>query len=810
MDRRYVCIHGHFYQPPRENPWLEWVELQDSAYPYHDWNERVTAECYAPNTAARILDPEGYIVAIVNNYARISFNFGPTLLYWMEAHRPDVYRAIQEADRIGQDRFSGHGPALAQAYNHMILPLAHPRDRRTQVLWGLRDFEHRFGRPPEGLWLPETAVDVGTLEILAEFGLRFTILAPHQARRVRRIGEPQWHDVSGGRIDPTMPYLCRLPSGRTIVLFFYDGPIARDVAFGDLLRSGEAFARRLLDAFPASDDRPRLVHIATDGETYGHHHRFGDMALAYALDFIEKHALARLTVYGEFLERFPPTHEVEIIENTSWSCAHGVERWRSDCGCRTGVHPEWTQAWRAPLRAAMDWLRDTLAPLYEQAMRAYVRDPWQARDDYIDVILDRSVDRVEAFLARHAVRELRRDEKVRVLKLLELQRNAMLMFTSCGWFFEDISGLETVQVLLYAARAIQLAEEALGVSLESDFLEYLERAPSNVPAFRNGARVYETLVRPARLDLLRVGAHYAIASLWEETSEAASALYSYTVERKAYDRRTAGRQTLAIGQIRLTSRVTWEEGLISFAALYLGDHHLNGGVRASMDEATFAAMHQEIGSAFDRGDLTGVLHLMEKYFGSHHYSLGHLFRDDQRRIVGRILQTTIEEVEQTLRQVYTDHRGLMEFLRSLRMPLPRVLAATATFVLNREIRSALEDPDRPWDDLEALIEEAHRWDVDLDRPTLRYLASRRLESIMEQVAARPGDPAPIEQAERALTLFRRLALDLDLWRVQNIYFTVARQVRPAVRERADRGDPQARRWLDGLDRLGEALRVRVR
>jgi len=806
---RYVCIHGHFYQPPRENPWLEWVELQDSAYPYHDWNERVTAECYAPNTAARILDPEGYIVAIVNNYARISFDFGPTLLSWMEVRRPDVYRAIVEADRMGQERFSGHGPAIAQVYNHMVMPLAHPRDRRTQVLWGIRDFERRFGRAPEGMWLPETAVDVPTLEVLAEFGIRFTILAPHQARRVRRVGERSWHDVSGGRIDPTVPYLCRLPSGRTIVLFFYDGPIARDVAFGGLLSNGEAFARRLLGAFPPSDDRPRLVHIATDGETYGHHHRFGDMALAYALHFIEKSALARLTVYGEFLERCPPTHEVEIVENTSWSCAHGVERWRSDCGCNTGAHPGWTQAWRAPLREAMDWLRDTLAPLYEQAMRSYMRDPWQARDDYVDVVLDRSVANVEAFLARHAVRDLSRDEKVRVFKLLELQRHAMLMFASDAWFFDEISGLEAVQGLMHAGRVIQLAEEALGVALESGFLERLERAPSNVPAFRNGAHVYETFVRPARLDLLRVGAHYAIVSLFEEAPGASSTLYCYTVEREVYDRWTAGRPALAVGRVRLTSRVTWEEGRISFAVLHWGDHNLNGGVRASMDETVFEAMRRDIQTAFERGDLPGVLRQMGRYFGSDHYSLGHLFRDDQRRVVGRILQATIEEVEGVLRRIYDDRYALMQFLHGLRMPLPRVLAVTVAFVLDREIRSVLEDPRRPLEDLEALVEEVQRWGVDLDRTTLSYLASRRIDQIMAQAAARPEDPSALESAERALDLFRRLSLDVDLWRAQNVYFDLARRVRPAVRARADRGDPQARRWLDGFDRLGKALRVRV-
>ena len=335
---RYICIHGHFYQPPRENPWLETVEVQDSAYPYHDWNERITAECYAPNTAVRIVDGQNRIVRIVNNFARISFNFGPTLLAWLERADPDVYAAILAADRESRFRFSGHGSALAQVYNHMILPLANRRDRTTQVAWGLRDFQRRFGRFPEGIWLPETAVDLATLDVLAEQGLLFTILAPHQARRIRSLSgrARTWRDLIDGTIDPSMAYLVRLPSGRTLSVFFYDGPISRSVAFDGLLRYGEDLAHRLASAFVSTRTWPQLVHIATDGETYGHHHRYGDMALAYALDYIESHQLARLTNYGEYLEKHPPLYEVEIVENTSWSCIHGIERWRSDCGCNCG------------------------------------------------------------------------------------------------------------------------------------------------------------------------------------------------------------------------------------------------------------------------------------------------------------------------------------------------------------------------------------------------------------------------------------------------------------------------------------------
>jgi len=329
----YICIHGHFYQPPRENPWLEAVEIQESAHPYHDWNERVDAECYARNAASRILDDEKRIVSIVNNYAKISFNFGPTLLSWMEVNDPPVYRAIQDADVESARNFGGHGSALAQPYNHMIMPLANERDKFTQAFWGVRDFEHRFQRRPEGMWLPEAAVDLPTLALLAKLGIKFTILAPNQAHRVRKLTGKNWKDVSGDQIDPTMAYRQRLPSGEAIDLFFYDGPISRGIAFEGLLDNGEQFAQRLVGAF-SEDTRPwpELVHIATDGETYGHHHKRGEMALTYALNYIESNHLADLTNYAQYLEKHASTHEVEIHENSSWSCVHGVERWRSNCG----------------------------------------------------------------------------------------------------------------------------------------------------------------------------------------------------------------------------------------------------------------------------------------------------------------------------------------------------------------------------------------------------------------------------------------------------------------------------------------------
>ncbi|RPJ53536.1 MAG: DUF3536 domain-containing protein, partial [Methanobacteriota archaeon] len=514
---RSICIHGHFYQPARENPWLLEVERQPSAKPFHDWNERVVAEAYATNAAARILDSENWIIDIVDNFAAISFDVGPTILTWLERRNPEVYRAILAADKKSQERFSGHGGAIAQAYSHMIMPLANARDKFTQVHWGIADFEHRFGRRPEGMWLPETAVDAETLELLASQGIAFTILEPRQAGRVRPIGsESEWTDVSDGSIDTTMPYLCRLPSGRTIALFFFNAPISTDIAYGPLLDNGDRFRDRLMSAFMPDEDRPQLVHIANDGETYGHHRQFGEMALAYCLRTIEERDLAEITIYAEYLDRHPPTHEVEIREYTSWSCGHGVDRWRCDCSCCVDARPGSSQQWRGPLREAMDWLRERCVQVYEQDMSRLVRDPWAARDDFIRVIMDRSNESVGRFLADHAVRALTHQEKVRALTLLEMQRQAMLMYTSCGWFFDEISGIEPVQVMRHAARAMQLLRDLGHADLEHGFTRILANAKSNAREFGNGAVVYERLVKPSVITLQRVGLHRILDTFFDD------------------------------------------------------------------------------------------------------------------------------------------------------------------------------------------------------------------------------------------------------------------------------------------------------
>lgn len=803
---RYICIHGHFYQPPRENPWLEDVELQDSAYPYHDWNARITAECYEPNTASRIRGADGRIVKIQNNYSKISFNFGPTLIDWMRKRAPAVYEAIIEGDRESRNQFGGHGSAFAQVYNHIIMPLANSRDKYAQVVWGIRDFEFRFGRRPEGMWLPETAVDLETLDIMAGQGIKFTVLAPHQAKRVRDLGGGPWEKVRKG-IDPSMAYLVRLPSGRTISVFYYDGPISRAIAFEDLTTNGERFAKRLAGAFVDARTWPQIVHVATDGETYGHHHPYGDMGLAYAIHYIESTGLARLTNYAEYLEKHPPTREVEILENSSWSCVHGIERWRDNCGCNSGTHPGWNQAWRAPLRRALDWLRDEMAPRYEEAMRQFVHDPWDARNDYIDVVLDRSAESLERFLEKHAVRKLSEAERVRVLMLLELQRHAMLMYTSCGWFFDEISGIETVQVIQYAGRVIQLAKQLFDFDPEPRFLEMLAKAKSNIPEHRDGALVYEKFVRPAMVDLLDVGAHYAISSLFEDYGDH-SRIFSFSVDREDSNRLEVGAVKLLIGRARVSSEITRAAETLTYGAFYMGAHSVLAAVRPYRGEEAYKEMVQALTDAFNKSDPFEVTRLLDKHFGGISYSLREMFRDKQRTVLDLILKSTLSDIENVYRQVYEHQALLMRFLKSLDIPLPRPLHAAAELILNADLRRELEKEKPDTGRVADLLSQAKMWEVSLDHLALSLSLRQTAEKLSSRLRAEPEDLSRLEDLDEVVGLTRIVPFEVSLWKVQNDYYEMLQTVCPGRREKAEQGDEGARAWVDRFESLGEQLRVR--
>jgi alpha-amylase/alpha-mannosidase (GH57 family) len=800
----YVCVHGHFYQPPRENPYLEAIELQDSAYPYHDWNERITAECYAPNAASRIVDSENRILKLISNYAHISFNFGPTLLSWMKEMAPKVYEAILQADKESQQRFSGHGSAIAQGYNHMILPLANRRDKITQVRWGIADFESRFGRKPEGMWLPETAVDTETLEILAEHGIKFTILAPRQAKRVRSKRSGRYHEVTGSRIDPAHPYLAKLPSKKKLSLFFYDGPISQAVAFEGLLSDGKRFADRLMSGFSNARQFNQLVHIATDGESYGHHHRFGEMALSYALEEIQKNNLAQLTNYGEYLEKNANEElVVEIVENSSWSCEHGVERWRSDCGCNSGGHA-WNQQWRAPLRAALDWLRERLVPIFESRLSHYIRDPWASRDDYIRVILDRSEASRSAFFADHAVRELNPEEQTTALKLLEMQRHALLMYTSCGWFFDELSGLETVQVIHYAGRALRLAEECSGETIEPEFLEHLAQAKSNLAEHGDGARIYEKWVKPAVVDIPRVAGHYAISSLFESYPDAMR-IYCYDVERLNYSLDAEGKMRLANGAARFKSTITGEFDDLAFSVLHLGDHNVSAGIQAAEN---FSDENQKkLVNAFGQADTAEVIRLLDHIYGKQIFSLRQLFRDEQRKIADLILKDSVNSAAAVYRTFFESQAPLMRFLNGLDIPVPNALKSAAEIALNNQLQQALERPELDFENIRGLLREAAVERVALDATTLEFKIRKRLEA---EAAAFAEDPSNFVSAERMiklLDLLPSLPFAVTLWEAQNLTYRPLLTAHQQNGWHAQHPDPAATQRHEELQRLAAQLHI---
>jgi alpha-amylase/alpha-mannosidase (GH57 family) len=817
--KRFVCIHGHFYQPPRENPWLETIETQDSAAPYHDWNERICAECYATNGAARVVNKENEITRIVNNYARMSFNFGPTLLSWVAENAPRTYRMILDGERRSRDLFQGHSSAMAQVYNHMIMPLANRRDRLTQIRWGISDYRHRFGHAPEGMWLAETAADTETLELLATEGIRFTVLAPRQCKRVRAIaggrvgkdtGKPagEWIDSPNAMVDPTHPYLIRFASGTSLAVFFYDGPTSRAIAFEGLLNSGEGFVARLKQGF-LDNNQPQLVHVATDGESYGHHHRHGEMALAYALRLMEQDKNARLINYGNFLEQFPPQWEAEIYDNSSWSCDHGVERWRSNCGCNGGK-VGWNQLWRAPLREALDRLRDSLVPLTEKAGNALFRDVWEARDAYISVILDRTQENVDRYFIDHQNHPLSDAERVRALELMEMQRHAQLMYTSCGWFFDDISGIETVQIIAYAARVIQLAQELFltdAAGIEAAFLDKLAQAKSNVPSAGDGAKIYTQQCLNMELGLEQVAAHYAISSVFSSFADETE-IFCYRINRISYEIFNSGRGRLALGRTRVTSSITGQTQSFSFAVLHFGDQNITAAVKAYdqedvADAEAFVKVATQAREQVRNANFPEVIRLLDRYYDLD-YSLTSLFRDEQRRILQIILNSTLADIEASLKNIYDDHASLLHYLSQAGLPKPPALALAAGFAVNAGLRRALEADPIDITLVRSFLAMAKADEVPLDTPTLTYVADLRMKRAMIELTMSSGN---LEILDRALSLartFTELPFELNLWQAQNIWYEILRSSSYSLTAH----DPEDRpRWDRDFRELGCCLSI---
>ncbi|HEY1159663.1 MAG TPA: DUF3536 domain-containing protein [Terracidiphilus sp.] len=806
-SKRFICIHGHFYQPPRENPWLETVETQDTAAPYHDWNERVCAECYATNGAARIQNNKNQITRIVNNYARMSFDFGPTLLSWLKENAPRTYRMILDGERRSRRSFGGHSSAMAQVYNHIIMPLASERDRITQIRWGIADYEHHYGTAPEGMWLAETAADTESLERMAQHGIKFTVLAPHQCKRIRQLRDGAgWTDTPGVTVDTTHPYVVRFDSGVSIAVFFYNDRDSRAIAFEGLLNSGENLAARLKCGFKDSP-QPQLAHVATDGESYGHHHKHGEMALAYALRLLERDRTVKLTNYGRFLEQFPPEYECEIVDNTSWSCVHGVERWRSNCGCNSGT-PGFNQAWRAPLRQALDELRDAVDPLTEQEGGKLFKDVWAARDRYIEVVLDRSTESAERFFRAHENHILSEAERVRALELMEMQRHMQLMYTSCGWFFDDIAGIETVQIITYAARVLQLAREVFGgqaEGLEPAFLARLAEARSNAASAGDGAQIYKECVTTMELGLEQVAAHYAISSVFSSFAEETD-LFCYHVRRISYDIYTSGRGRLALGRAHIASAITGQEQSFSFAVLHFGDQNITAAVKAysDADDAEFEAFAKQAAEHVQRARFPEVIRLLDREYGRVDYSLTSLFTDEQRRIVQLILNSTLWDIENSLTTIYEDHASLLHFLSQAGLPKPPALTLAAGYAINAGLRRALETDPIDQAQLRSFLSLSKADQVPLETATLSYISDQRMKRAMIELQMSSGS---MEMLDRALSLAQNLVelpFELNLWQAQNIWYEILGTSSYALTALGKDNRP---RWDKDFNELGACLSI---
>ncbi|MCC5655807.1 DUF3536 domain-containing protein [Nostoc sp. XA010] len=833
----YVTVHGHFYQPPRENPYLDAIERQPSAAPFHDWNERIHWECYRPNAFARVLNDQGEVVGIVNNYEYFSFNIGPTLMSWLERYDVEVYQRILEADAKSSDRLHGHGNAIAQVYNHIIMPLANERDKYTQIRWGKEDFRSRFGRDPEGMWLAETAVDYATLEALVAEGIRFIVLAPSQALRCRPLPtqdhpHSEWIEVGGSQIDSTRPYRCYLkptldtsssplsamgyappeaiatsPNNSSteelpyIDIFFYDGPISRDMGFSDVVYNSSHFAGRIGSAVRGDHRLAQLISVATDGETFGHHKKGTEKTLAYAFTKEFPQQGWTVTNFAHYLSLNSPSWEVELKSVTAWSCAHGVGRWEDDCGCG-GEGGVWHQKWRRPLRDSLNWLRDQLTEVYAEHGKQLFRDPWLARDEYIQVLRDRSATNVNRFLARHQTHKLTAAEQVDALRLLEMQRHALLMFTSCGWFFEEISRPEGTQILRYAARALELAGDVAGVQLEKGFVKRLGLAPSNVDQFKHGAEIYRQLVLTAQLGFKQVAAHYAITSLFtnQKPAEAHNSLprkdaadkqsqryhkkvYCYAANELDYQMQRMGSLTLAIGNLKLVSEITWESEHLVFAVLHLGGWDFHCGIQQFTGRRNYSQLKEKLFGALKQASAAHTILAMTQLFGEEAFSLQNLFAEERHRIMRLLSEETLTRLGQLYTQAYRDNYGVLMAFHRDEIAVPQELQVAADIALGhrclmtlRSLEQDIADPQKSWNhilELEAIATEAKHLRCRLNIPDgkqmLEQLIARSLWQLLHD--ANGSFNADIQLLERLIDVGDHLNIDVSLQRSQELYFS---------------------------------------
>lgn len=824
----YITVHGHFYQPPRENPYLNTIERQPSAHPFHDWNERINHECYRTNVFARIFNDQGEIVGIVNNFEYLSFNIGPTLMSWLEKYDLEVYQKIIEADQKSCQRLNGHGNAIAQVYNHIILPLANERDKYTQIRWGKEDFRKRFGRDAEGMWLAETAVDYPTLKALIDEGIKFLILAPSQASKCRPLPtkenpHPEWIGVGGGQIDPTRPYRCFINETEYLDIFFYDGPISGDMGFGDVLTSSSHFVNRLKLAV-RGDHRPsQIISVGTDGETFGHHKKDREKCLAYAFTKEFPNQGWTVTNFAHYLSINDPEWEVQLKPVTAWSCSHGVGRWQDDCGCGGGGGLQ--LQWRRPLRDSLDWLRDELTKVYEEVGYKFFQNPWLARDEYIHVILDRSPEVIDNFLSRHASHQLNPSEHIDALRLLEMQRHTLLMYTSCGWFFEEISRPEGTQILRYAARALELAGEVAGVQLDKEFVARLEKAPSNEQKYGNGAKLYRESVITSQVNLEQVAAHYAISSLFTNY-QPQQQVYCYDAHQLDYQRQQIGALNLAVGQVRLISEITGESTHFIFAVLHLGGWDFHCCIEPFSSRIFYNQIKEQLFDSFKQASLVETILVMSKLFGHKSFDLQHLFAEERHTIIQQLTAKTKKRLDQLYTQVYRDNYSILLAFQRDELPVPQELQVAAEVAISHrclkaisELENHVHEPAKMEIDvieLEAIANEANHLHCELKIPEAKISLEKLILDLLWQLL-NDRDPATLETdimiIDKMISIGKELHLNLSLDKPQELFYNnLHNKIVPNCLEGNNQNGsscPWQKYQLRYLFKLGQILSVNV-
>ncbi|MDP8216173.1 MAG: DUF3536 domain-containing protein [Candidatus Kaelpia imicola] len=784
---KFFVLHGHFYQPPREDPWWMNLSRQDSAYPIHDWNEKIYWECYLPNATARIFDRDGKIIQIINNYSYINFDFGPTLLLWLREKHPQFIDFIKEADLKSREINGGHGNAVAQPYNHMIMPLASERDKDTQLCWGLKFFEHIFNRKSEGIWLPETACNYATLKCLKRYNIKYVILAPNQAAKVRKISKRQWQDVSDGSVNVGVPYRLFLGQDKTefIDCFFYQGDISHAISFQHIMHSAQSCAGRISSSYGADN----LVSIATDGETFGHHHPFSEMCLAYLMKYeLSSEGIETLN-YGNFLEKNPPEYEALIKEGedglgTSWSCSHGVRRWYDDCGCRTVDRPGWNQSWRKPLRAALDWLRDEIDKIFIAQGEEVLNNPWEARNDFIQVVIEPSDNVINRFIDKHCKD---RESVSKAFKLLEMEHMRMLYYTSCGWFFDEISGIESVQNLRYAARAMQLAREESGVDLEQRFLEKLQLAKSNLDKFGNGKVIYERLVRPQIQSWDNYLSSYLIKnSFFNDKGD----FYKFKIERDNEQKITQGDDKLEFGSITIKDRISLDEVKKIYVLLKERENERECFLRDFEEE-----VYKEIEERFQDGvwisDKRRLKEMLNHFFPGGCYKSKDTYPEEQERILEHIFRAKREKIFNVLGDIWDNNVELMEEYRDVGLLLPYEMHLLGASIVHNQIKESLtlfksSRDFKAIEDLKRLFSKIDKMRFEMDMDEVSRMAAEIASEISEEVLRDPlsGSAAVLRRFHQEM-----LNLKIDYYRyiVQNNIATLIRsnfELTPELKELA--------------------------